>query len=63
MAKEKGEPRVMIYIPKMDDATGAKVDQTEHVTINGNTTIVQRGMRVEVPVPVFEALKVKYPDL
>lgn len=53
----------MVYIPKIEDAVGAKVDQTEHVTINGRTTIVQRGERVEVPVDVFTALKVKYPDL
>lgn len=53
----------MVYIPKIEDAVGAKVDQTEHVTINGRTTIVQRGERVEVPVDVFAALKVKYPDL
>lgn len=63
MAKATGEPRVMIYIPKIEDAVGAKVDQTEHVTIDGKTTIVRRGERVEVPVSVFSVLKVKYPDL
>ena len=63
MAKTKQEePRVMIYIPKVEE-TGATMDQTEHVTVNGNTTIIQRGARVEVPIPVFEALKVKYPEL
>ena len=56
------DPRVQIYIPKIEEA-GAVMDQTEHVTINGKTTIIQRGARVEVPIPVFEALKVKYPDL
>lgn len=63
MAKTKQEePRVMIYIPKVEE-TGATMDQTEHVTVNGHTTIIQRGARVEVPIPVFEALKVKYPEL
>ena len=58
------EPKVSIFIPKMtDDMTNARIDNTEHVTINGVTTLVQRGVHVDVPVPVFEALKVKYPDL
>lgn len=56
------EPRVQIYIPKMEE-TGAQMDQTEHVTVNGKTTIIARGERVDVTIPVFEALKVKYPDL
>ena len=64
MAKAvKQEPRVMIYLPMIEDGGGVKVDQTEHVTINGETTIVQRGEHVEVTVPVFQALKVKYPAL
>lgn len=58
------EPRVTIYIPKSEvNDGGVSIDQTEHVTINGNTTIIQRGERVDVPVDVFLALREKYPDL
>jgi len=58
------EPRVSIYIPKSDiQDIGANVDQTEHVTINGRTTIIQEGVRVDVPVDVFLVLREKYPDL
>lgn len=62
MAATKTDTKVQIYIPKMEE-TGATMDQTEHVTINGRTTIVQRGVRVDVPLDVFLALRVKYPDL
>ena len=58
------EPRVTIYIPKSEvNEGGVTVDQTEHVTINGKTTLIQRGVRVDVPVDVFVALREKYPDL
>ncbi len=58
------EPMVHITLPLLEvDETGAKVDQTEHVTINGETTIIKRGEYVGVKVPVFLALKVKYPNL
>ena len=58
------EPRVSIYIPKGEvNEGGVTVDQTEHVTINGKTTLIQRGVRVDVPVDVFVALREKYPDL
>ena len=58
------EPTVQIYLPLLEqDESGAKVDQTEHVTINGATTIIQRGQYVNVKIPVFLALKVKYPNL
>ena len=58
------EPRVTIYIPRSEvNDGGVNIDQTEHVTINGRTTIIQRGERVDVPVDVFMALRVKYPDL
>jgi hypothetical protein len=58
------EPTVQIYLPLLEaEDAGAKVDQTEHVTINGYTTIIQRGQYVPVKVPVFLALKVKYPNL
>ena len=58
------EPMVQITLPLLEvDETGAKVDQTEHVTINGETTIIKRGEYVSVKIPVFLALKVKYPNL
>ncbi len=58
------EPMVHITLPLLEvDETGARVDQTEHVTINGETTIIKRGEYVSVKVPVFLALKVKYPNL
>ena len=58
------EPRGSIFIPRSEfQDIGARTDQTEHVTINGKTTIIQRGVHVDVPVSVFEVLKVKYPDL
>ncbi len=58
------EPKVSIFIPKQtDELSNAKIDNTEHVTINGVTTLVQRGVHVDVPVSVFEVLKIKYPDL
>lgn len=61
-------PMVEIYLPKLEDAgNGPKVDQYEHVTIANevveNTYRVMRGVRVEVPVPVFVVLKDRYPDL
>lgn len=58
------KPRVSIFIPRNEfQDVGAKTSQQEHVTINGKTTIIQRGVHVDVPVDVFEVLKVKYPDL
>ena len=63
-APKSAEVRVPIYLPMLEgDGSGAAIDQTEHVTINGRTTLIQRGEAVEVTVPVFMALKVKYPNL
>ena len=61
-------PMVEIYLPKLEDSgSGRKVDQYEHVTISNEVGeqryLVQRGVRVEVPVPVFVILKERYPDL
>lgn len=58
------EPRVQIVLPLLaDESNNVKVDQTEHVTINGRTTLIRRGVYVDVPVSVFCALKIKYPNL
>lgn len=58
------EARVSIYIPKnADDESGEKVDPFERVTINGESTIIKRGERVDVTIPVFVQLRNKYPNL
>jgi len=57
-------PRVSVFIPKNEDDSGSmKVDPYEHVTINGETTLIQRGVHVDVPVPVFLQLRNKYPNI
>ena len=58
-------PRVRILIPlNADDADETiKVDHYEHVTIGGDTTLVRRGVPVDVTVPVFLQLRNKYPYL
>lgn len=62
-------PYVDVFLPELEGggADGIKVDQYEHVTIANEMkeTIyrVHRGERVSVPVPVFMALKEKYPKL
>lgn len=58
------EVRVSVFIPRnADDESGEKVDPFERVTINGEGTIVKRGERVEVTVPVFVQLRNKFPNL
>lgn len=69
--KEEGYkgPRVRIFLPKLEDSgdDGLSVDQFEHVTISNEEkeehTRILRGEWVDVPVPVFMALKEKYPKL
>lgn len=64
IAVQEQEPLVYFTLPLLEvEESGAKVDQTEHVTINGSTTIIKRGEYVGVKVPVFMALKEKYPRL
>lgn len=58
------EARVSIIIPRnADDESGEKVDPFERVTINGESTIIKRGERVDVTIPVFVQLRNKYPNL
>ena len=58
-----------VFLPELEGGggDGLKVDQYEHVTIANEKeeTIyrVHRGERVSVPVPVFMALKEKYPKI
>ena len=62
-------PYVDVFLPVLEDSGdgGLKVDQYEHVTIaneNKETCYkVLRGERVPVPVPVFIALKERYPKI
>lgn len=57
-------PRVRVFIPLAEEASaGLKVDPYEHVTINGETTLIRRGEHVDVTVPVFMQLRNKYPNI
>ena len=61
-------PVVPVFIPALEDSgNGVKVDQYEHVTIANEAGEVcwkvLRGETVEVPVPVFNILKARYPKL
>lgn len=61
-------PTADVFIPELEDGGGGmKVDQYEHVTIANEEKEriyhVHRGERVTVPVPVFMALKEKYPNI
>lgn len=62
-------PMVDVFLPALEDngQGGMKVDQYEHVTLanEGNETCykVLRGEHVPVPVPVYIALKERYPKL
>jgi len=60
---------VTVFLPALEDSGsgGMKVDQYEHVTIANEEKEtcykVLRGENVEVPVPVFIALKARYPKI
>lgn len=62
-------PTVEVFLPELEDPgdAGLAVDQYEHVTLsneNGdNIYYIKRGEKVDVPVPVFMALKARYPKL
>ena len=61
--------RVKVMIPLPPDAeAGMKSDPYEHVTITNrdgaeNRYYVKRGEWVDVPIPVFEQLRLRYPKL
>lgn len=62
--KDDNMPRVRVFIPKNEDeGTGLKIDPYEHVTINGETTLIRRGEYLDVTVPVFLQLRSKYPNI
>ena len=62
-------PKVPVFIPELEDrgSNGLKVDQYEHVSIANEVKEdvykVRRGEWVDVPVPVFLALKERYPKI
>ncbi|MDY4140835.1 MAG: hypothetical protein SOY30_16090 [Eubacteriales bacterium] len=57
-------PRVSVFLPPLEDeGTGLVIDQYEHVTVNGETTLVKRGEHVQVTVPVYLQLRNKFPHL
>lgn len=65
-AQEKDNtPRVRIFIPPRHEETqeGVKIDQYEHVTIDGVTTLIRRGEYVDVTVPVYLQLRNRFPHL
>ena len=58
------EPRVRVVLPLLpEDQMGLKVDQYEHVTINGETTLVKRDENVDVTVPVYIQLRNKFKNI
>lgn len=61
--QKESEPRVRVYLPLLEAEDGVKVDQYEHVTVDGATDLVKRGEHVWVSVPTFLQLKHKYPWL
>ena len=58
------EPRVRVFLPLLEsEGAGLHVDQYEHVTVNGETTLVRRGEYVDVTVPVWMQLRNKFPHI
>jgi len=61
--------RVSVFLPELEssESEGLQVDQYEHVTLANERGekiyYVKRGEHVDVPVPVYIALKEKYPKL
>lgn len=61
-------PMVDVFLPELEGSDGGKtIDQYEHVTLANEKEeqiyYVRRGEHVSVPVPVFLALKEKYPKI
>ena len=61
-------PTVTVVIPELPGAGGdMKVDQYEHVTIANEVSEqhwkILRGSQVDVPWPVYEQLKNRYPNI
>ena len=58
-------PRVRVMIPKsIDSESGLKSDPYEHVTINGEPPVfIERGVWVDVTVPVYMQLRNRYQNI
>ena len=68
VVKKWNGPTVAVTLPEpFDPGDGVKIDRYEHVTIANEQDEtcykVLRGETVDVPVPVFMALKAKYPKI
>lgn len=62
--KKNTVPRVRVMLPPLEEMNaGVKVDPYEHVTINGETTLVKRGEYVDVTVPVYIQLRNKFNNI
>lgn len=55
--------RPRIYLPLLEEVGGVKVDQYEHVTVNGKTTLIRRGEYVDVEPEVYIQLKNRFPSI
>lgn len=60
--QEEIRVRVILPLNSMDES-GLKIDQYEHVTVNGNTTLIKRGEYVDVTVPVYLQLRNKFKNI
>ena len=57
-------PTVRVCLPLIEETgTENHIDQTENVIINGQVTHIRRGEFVDVKIPVFLQLKLRYPKL
>jgi hypothetical protein len=58
-------PRVRIFLNPREEETkeGVKIDQYEHVTIDGKTTLLRRGEYLDIPVDVYLQLRNRFPHL
>lgn len=58
------ETLVRIILPRLEEeGSGMRMDQYEHVTINGETTLIKRGEYVDVKPEVFIQLRNKFPNI
>ena len=65
-AKKDTVPRVRVFLPVLEDTadvSAIEMDQYEHVTVDGVTTLIKRGEYVDVTVPVFIQLRNKFPHI
>ena len=61
--EEDNTPRVRIFLQPRESHGEVTMDQYEHVTVNGVTSLVRRGEHVNVTVPVYMQLRNRFPFL